>query len=118
MESTSFFEQRLKAIFQDDTVHQNRILPKPIADELILLIQKEFKITPCLHAQNPLSLREMLCLLLLASGKNPPRCADILNISVNSVITYETRIRKKLGARTRTEALFLALKSSFSRWGS
>jgi DNA-binding CsgD family transcriptional regulator len=55
----------------------------------------------------------MICLLLLASGKNPPRCADILNISVNSIMTYEMRIRKKLGAKNRTQALFLALKEKY-----
>lgn len=61
-----------------------------------------------LSSENPLTLREMTCLILLAMGKSPPQCADLLGISVRSVTTYEERIRKKLGARNRTHAFYLA----------
>lgn len=57
---------------------------------------------------NPLSVMEMLCMTILAIGKNPDRCADLLCISVKTVTTYEKRIRTKLGAGNRTNAFYLA----------
>ncbi len=66
------------------------------------------KIKPHLCDDNPLNLMEMLCLILLAVGKNPDRCADLLGVSVNSIKTYEQRIRKKLGARNRLHAFYIA----------
>lgn len=59
-------------------------------------------------ANNPLTVREMTCLILLANGKNPDQCADLLGISKRSVTTYEQRLREKLGAKNRTHALYLA----------
>lgn len=55
-----------------------------------------------------LSPMELLCLILLTIGKNPDQCADLMGISVKTVRTYEQRARKKLGARNRTNALYLA----------
>lgn len=66
------------------------------------------QIKPNVSENNPLSMREMVCLILLASGMNPARCAELLNISSNSVATYEERIRRKLGAYNRTHAFYLA----------
>lgn len=66
------------------------------------------KMRPNLVPGNPLSVREMLCLTLLATGKNPEQCADLLGISVKSVMTYEQRLRKKLGAKNRTNAFYIA----------
>lgn len=77
-------------------------------EELCLGIAQITKIKPNVSENNPLSLREMTCLILLAIGMNPARCSDLLNISINSLSTYEDRIRKKLGATNRTHAFYLA----------
>ncbi len=106
-------ERRLTEIFRDPAVHCQRILSQKTTQELLTIIRSELMIFPKITVQNPLSLREMLCLLLLAVGKNPARCGDILNLSYNSVATYETRIRKKLNAKTRTHALFIALQNGY-----
>lgn len=66
------------------------------------------KVRPNLNSNNPLSIREILCLAFLAAGKNPDKCADLLGISAKTIKTYEQRIREKLGARNRTNALYLA----------
>ena len=63
--------------------------------------------------ENPLTPREMSCLMLLATGKNPEQCADLLNITYASVVTYEKRIRQKLGARNRAHALYLVISRGF-----
>lgn len=55
-----------------------------------------------------LSPMELLCLILLSIGKNPDQCADLMGISVKTVRTYEQRARKKLGAKNRTNAFYLA----------
>jgi|GEM_PF-6390886 len=57
---------------------------------------------------NILSLMETLCLILLAIGKNPYQCGNFLDISVKTVRTYEQRARKKLGAKNRVNAFYLA----------
>jgi DNA-binding CsgD family transcriptional regulator len=62
-----------------------------------------------LRKDNPLTAREMTCLMLLATGKNPEQCADLLNITYSSVLTYEKRIRQKLGVRNRVQAFYTAL---------
>jgi DNA-binding CsgD family transcriptional regulator len=59
--------------------------------------------------KNLLTQRETTCLKLLVMGKNPAQCADMLNITYSSVITYEKRIRQKLGARNRAHAFYLAI---------
>src|SRR5262249_33214754 len=63
---------------------------------------------PNFSSVNPLTVREMSCFILLVSGSNPDQCADVLEISVESVHTYEKRIRKKLGAHNRAHAFYLA----------
>lgn len=65
-------------------------------------------IRPNLQLQSPLSIKETLCLILLAVGKTPDQCADLLGLSAKSVGTYEKRIRHKLGARNRLNAFYLA----------
>jgi len=67
------------------------------------------QIVPDARKGNPLTAREMTCLMLLVAGKNPEQCADLLNISYSSVITYEKRIRQKLGARNRAHAFYTAI---------
>lgn len=106
------FEQKLISIFQDKTVCHHRV-PAELIKEITTAMRDALGIIPIFDSKNPLSLREMLCLVLLASGKNPPRCADLLNISPTSVMTYELRIRKKLKARNRTQAFFLALRYGY-----
>src|SRR5690348_6391494 len=71
-------------------------------------IAKITKIKPKLSEENPLTLREMICLILLSIGINPAQCADLLKISINSLARYEERIRKKLRAHNRTHAFYLA----------
>lgn len=71
------------------------------------------QIKPNVSENNPLSVREMVCLILLAIGMNPAKCADLLNISPNSVATYEERIRRKLGAYNRTHAFYLATTRNY-----
>ncbi len=62
---------------------------------------------------NPLTYREMVCMVLLAIGKNPDQCADIMGISTSSVLTYEKRVRDKLGARNRVHAFYMAIRCGY-----
>lgn len=82
---------------------KNNLELKNISIETHLEISKNFQ------DKNPLTPREMSCLMLLATGKNPEQCGDILNIAYSSVITYERKIRQKLGARNRVHAFYLAI---------
>lgn len=63
--------------------------------------------------ENPLAYREMMCLVLLATGKTPEQCADILTVSVQTVATYEKRIREKLGTRNRINSLYFAIRKGY-----
>lgn len=110
---TISLEAKLTAIFQEPVIRRQRILSPEVTEKLLTILQEELMILPNTKANNPLSLREMLCLLLLAMGKNPDRCADILNLTHHSVMTYEKRIRKKLEAKTRTHAFFIALQRGY-----
>lgn len=67
------------------------------------------KIVPDVRKDNPLTAREMLCLISLAMGKSPEQCADLLNVTYSSVVTYEKIIRQKLGARNRVNAFYTAI---------
>jgi len=77
------------------------------------LSNNHFEIVPDMRKGNPLTAREMECLMLLAAGKSPEQCADLLNISYSSVITYEKRIRHKLGARNRVNAFYKAIYKGY-----
>jgi DNA-binding CsgD family transcriptional regulator len=57
----------------------------------------------------PLSYRERQVLGLLASGQDGPAIADRLSLSSETVRSYSQSARQKLGAKTRTEAVALAL---------
>lgn len=81
---------------------------KDVLEFLIACLVYVSKIKPNLTESNPLNLMEMLCMILLAIGKNPARCADFLGVSENSVKTYEQRMRKKLGAKNRLHAFYIA----------
>jgi DNA-binding NarL/FixJ family response regulator len=57
----------------------------------------------------PLSYRERQVLGLLAHGHDGPAIAGRLNLSPETVRSYSQSARDKLGAKTRTEAVALAL---------
>lgn len=69
----------------------------------------DLQIIPDARKDNPLTPREMSCLMLLATGKSPEQCGDLLNITYSSVVTYEKIIRQKLGARNRVNAFYTAI---------
>jgi protein-histidine pros-kinase len=58
---------------------------------------------------DPLSYRERQVLGLLAHGHDGPAIAERLNLSSETVRSYAQSARDKLGAKTRTEAVALAL---------
>jgi DNA-binding CsgD family transcriptional regulator len=57
----------------------------------------------------PLSYRERQVLGLLAQGHDGPAIAERLSLSPETVRSYANAAREKLGAKTRTEAVALAL---------
>jgi PAS domain S-box-containing protein len=57
----------------------------------------------------PLSYRERQVLGLLAHGQDGPQIAERLGLSPETVRSYAQSARDKLGAKTRTEAVALAL---------
>jgi DNA-binding CsgD family transcriptional regulator len=57
----------------------------------------------------PLSYRERQVLGLLAQGHDGPAIAERLSLSPETVRSYANSAREKLGAKTRTEAVALAL---------
>jgi len=68
---------------------------------------------PNIKDDNPLTFMEMLCLILMVLGKENEVCAKILNISAHSIKTYEQRVRSKLGAKNRANALYIALSKGY-----
>lgn len=103
------FEEKLSTLFKVNLIH-NRQINSVVANQLIELLHEELMIIPDIHKSNPLSLREMICLLLLASGKNTLHCADLMNVSAESIRAYIKRINKKLHVNNRTQAFFKALQ--------
>ena len=57
-----------------------------------------------------LTVRERDCLALIADGKTDDQIAAITNISRNTVITHVKNARRKLGVRTRAQAVAQALQ--------
>jgi len=113
MPASATFEQKLSAIFADPRVHHRRILPTCITSRICELLREEFHVMPCLDKTNPLSLREMVCLLLLASGKSSRHCADLMHVSYDSILSYGRRIHQKLRANNKLQAFFKALKKGY-----
>ena len=70
-------------------------------------------IRPVSHPHNPLSAREMFCLILLAIGKTPDQCADMLQVTIADIFAYEKKMRKKLDAKNRTHAFYMALSRGY-----
>ena len=71
------------------------------------------QITPKFTPDNPLSFQEMICMSLIAIGNSTEQCADMLGIKLKTVLKYEERTRKKLGAKHRSHALYLATVKRF-----
>lgn len=62
------------------------------------------------HAK-ALSRREREVLLLLAQGNSNREVADAINVSVKTVETYRTRLKEKLGVKSRPELYRFAVES-------
>ena len=62
------------------------------------------------HLQNPLSAREREVLLWLSTGLRTARIADRMGIREVTVTKHLTSARRKLGARTREQALAIAVR--------
>ncbi|HVV68007.1 MAG TPA: helix-turn-helix transcriptional regulator [Gammaproteobacteria bacterium] len=107
------FEQKIAAVFKEVDVMHHKQLPDSLVAILIKVLTEELGITPGIAVDNPLSLREMLCLILLATGKSPEQCAVLLNITANTFSSYLKRIHKKLRVRNRMQALFIALQKGY-----
>ena len=58
---------------------------------------------------NTLTTREAYILKLLTEGYGNSEIADILYVSVHTVKAHISAILKKLNARTRTQAVYIAL---------
>ena len=59
---------------------------------------------------NTLTTREAYILKLLTEGYGTSEIADILYVSVHTVKAHISAILKKLNARPRTQAVYIALK--------
>jgi DNA-binding NarL/FixJ family response regulator len=73
-------------------------------------------LTPNYSVKNPLSVQEVTCLILLSLGLKPEQCSELMGIATKTLMTYEQRIRKKLGASNRTNAFYLAQKKEFIKY--
>ena len=56
-----------------------------------------------------LTRREIECLRLLADGEQPKRIAHLLGLTPKTVEHYVGDARRKLGARTTTQAVVIAV---------
>ncbi|HOK98296.1 MAG TPA: response regulator transcription factor [Bacteroidales bacterium] len=92
-----YFERQIMEIFNEVITLYDT--PETIASKLkrmdAYLDDKQMKEQP-----NTLSERETEVLLHLASGKTNKEIADILNISINTVITHRKNISQKTGIKT------------------
>jgi PAS domain S-box-containing protein len=67
------------------------------------------------HSDLPLSPRESEILLLAADGNTDKQICQRLSISQSTISTYWTRLRDKLGASSRPEAIAKALARAYSQ---
>lgn len=109
----SAFEQQLFDIFSNHIIRFQKHFPKPVEDKIIDLFRTELRIEICLKENNPLNLRETVCLLILANGKNPDRCADVMNTSTSIVLNAMKSIHKKLNVRNQIQAFFKTLQCGY-----
>ncbi len=84
-------------------------LPDDVAQHIVQHITGISNIKPNLCDDNPLSIMEMLCLILLTMGYVPKTCAKFLDVKLGTIKTYEERLRYKLSAKNRTHAFYLTL---------
>jgi two-component system nitrate/nitrite response regulator NarP len=63
---------------------------------------------------DPLTMREMEVLALVAAGLRNAEIADELHVSVNTVEFHMRNLLGKLGARSRTEAVSRARNAGYS----
>lgn len=84
-----------------------------IKEDIIYSVAKTSNLLPNLKKGNPLSMMEMLCLIFMVAEKEPDKCAKLLNISPNSIKTYEQRVRYKLGTKSRANSLYVALVKKY-----
>lgn len=92
-----YFDQQLMELFNEIiTLHDS---PELIAGKLKRMQEYVEGCSASEHT-NALSDRETQVLLHLASGKSNKEIADILNISINTVITHRKNISQKTGIRT------------------
>lgn len=106
-------EKALAELFQKFRLDDRRAIAGNIKDIIITAITCIAKLQPNLTPDNPLTLLEMIYLILLVTGKNPDQCADLLGVEMVTVQNTEKRIRKKLGARNRTHAFYIASVRGF-----
>jgi DNA-binding NarL/FixJ family response regulator len=64
-------------------------------------------------AATPLTPREREVLALIAAGMTSPEIADTLRLSVATVRTHSRNLMRSLGARTRAEAVAIALRNRY-----
>jgi DNA-binding CsgD family transcriptional regulator len=79
----------------------------------IILVKSLFLRTATIQEltfDNQLTSREVACLLLAAKGQTSAQTADVLGLSVPSVETYRTRIKRKLKAANLVQALFEGIR--------
>jgi len=92
---------------------KNKAMPQEILDIFTIKIADISKLRPNFTYENPLTPRELQCLILLSCGKTVPQCADLLGISEKTVYKNEENFRKSLGAKDRTHAFYLAIINDF-----
>lgn len=106
-------EKTLDELFQKYTLSEknpdkkNSALKNAIELVISTLIC-EFRLKPNIDDDSPLSIKEVFSMILLAAGESVPRCAKLIGISPKSMKTYERRIRRKLSAKNRTNAFYIA----------
>jgi len=65
--------------------------------------------------ENPLSMNEMLALLLPVLGYRHKECAVIMEVDPSTFKEYQKRLRQKLGAKSSMDALYIALIKGYCR---
>ena len=68
-----------------------------------------------LSDDNPLSLNEMIALLLPVLGYRYKECAFIMDISPDTFKDYQARIREKLGVKNTAQAFYVIQTRGYCR---
>jgi DNA-binding NarL/FixJ family response regulator len=93
----------IKAIHKGDKY----VSPK-LAAKLVEEIQRDFKKLP----HELLSDREYEIFRLIADGKTSSEIADVLNLSINTITTYRSRILQKMNVSSSSELTRYALENN------